>query len=391
MKWSAKPVEQLCESIIDCVNKTAPSLDSETQFKMIRTTNVRNGWVDTQNVKFVAEETFRKWTRRGQPRQGDVVLTREAPLGEVGMIRTGDELFLGQRTVMYRADPRKADNRFLLYALLSPWVQAEIQSLGSGSTVEHMRVPDCGRLSIPVPSLNIQKKIGGALGAFDDLIENNQRRIEILEEMARLLYREWFVHFRFPGHEDVELVDSGSGPIPSDWNVSRLEDILTLEYGKALRKDDRNGGKVPVIGSSGVVGAHDSALASGPGVVVGRKGNVGSIHWVSDDFYPIDTTYYVRTDLPLRFIYELLASQTFVNSHAAVPGLSRQQAYAMEVVVPGETLIREYDRVVAPFLALCQNLALQNEVLTEARDLLLPRLVSGELDVSELDLGDLLA
>jgi type I restriction enzyme S subunit len=101
-----------------------------------------------------------------------------------------------------------------------------------------MRVPDCERIRVPAPPLPTQKKIGATLGVIDDLIENNRRRIEILEEMARLIYREWFVHFRFPGHENVELADSGLGPIPEDWTVEVTSDLITggvLEIGDGYR------------------------------------------------------------------------------------------------------------------------------------------------------------
>src|SRR5690606_18135458 len=119
-RWRDTPIEDLCELVVDCINKTAPVVDGPTPFKMIRTTNVRDGRVDTVNVRYVEKEAYRKWTRRGVPLAGDVILTREAPLGDVGLLRGSDTVFLGQRLVMYRANPEKANNRYLLYALLSP-------------------------------------------------------------------------------------------------------------------------------------------------------------------------------------------------------------------------------------------------------------------------------
>ena len=114
--WTKVLIKDACESIIDCVNKTAPAVETPTQYKMIRTTNVKAGWVNLSAVKFVNEDVYKKWIRRGKPRKGDVILTREAPLGEVGMLRSNDTVFLGQRLVQYRADPDKLDNRFLLYS-----------------------------------------------------------------------------------------------------------------------------------------------------------------------------------------------------------------------------------------------------------------------------------
>src|SRR5471030_1111503 len=112
--WGFAPISSVCESIIDCVNKTAPVVDFKTPFKMIRTTNVRHGRVDTENVRYVTKSTFDTWTRRGAPKEGDIILTREAPVGEVGILENAEGVFLGQRTVMYRADSIKSDNYFLL-------------------------------------------------------------------------------------------------------------------------------------------------------------------------------------------------------------------------------------------------------------------------------------
>src|SRR5690606_13404574 len=114
-------------------------------------------------------------------------------LGEVGLLRTEENVFLGQRTMLYRADPKQLDQHYLYYSMIGPYVQAQIHGQGNGSTVEHLRVPDAEKLKIPVAPLNAQKKIAAILTAYDDLIENNQRRIALLEKMAEEIYREWFV------------------------------------------------------------------------------------------------------------------------------------------------------------------------------------------------------
>jgi type I restriction enzyme S subunit len=117
--WKRIPIKDACESIIDCVNKTAPVVDYETTYKMIRTTNVRHGRVDVIDVRYVAKETYLEWTRRGLPKKGDIIFTREAPVGEVGVLEDDTGVFLGQRTMMYRADNNKANNYYLFYSLLT--------------------------------------------------------------------------------------------------------------------------------------------------------------------------------------------------------------------------------------------------------------------------------
>lgn len=387
--WRNRSVTELCTDIIDCVNKTAPSFETPSEFRMLRTTNVRSGWVDTTQVRYVTEATFERWTRRMRPCRGDIILTREAPLGEVGMLRTDDAVFLGQRLVMYRPDEAECDPRFLLYSMLGPTVQAELRSLGSGATVEHLRVPDCKRLSIPCPSLAVQKRIGFVLGSLDDLIENNRRRVQVLEEIVRTSYREWFVRFRFPGYEDVPLVDSHVGPIPEGWQAVMLGKVIELKYGKALRADARSGGDVAVVGSSGIVGWHDEAVVAGPAIVVGRKGNVGSVTWIDGPCWPIDTTYFVESALPFRFIVEQLRRTEFLNTHAAVPGLSRDLAYSKPFIKPPDRLMIEFANVSEALASEASVLEKQNRCLAGLRDLLLPMLVTGQLDVSHLDLDAL--
>ena len=171
-RWKLVRIEDACESIMDCVNKTAPKVDGPTPFKMIRTTNVRNGYVNLESVYYVTEEVFRIWTRRQIPMRGDVILTREAPMGEVGMLLSDDQVFLGQRLVSYRANATKLDNRFLLYAFQSDELQGQIHALASGSTVQHMRVPDSKNLQLSLPSLSTQREI---VTQLDALREETQR------------------------------------------------------------------------------------------------------------------------------------------------------------------------------------------------------------------------
>ena len=238
-------------------------------------------------------------------------------------------------------------------------------------------------MPLKVPSLLVQRRIAGILSAYDALIENNLRRIRILEEMARSLYHEWFVHFRFPGHESVQRVDSTLGQIPEGWEVRRLGEILELNYGKGLEQSKRQEGVVPVFGSSGIVGHHDMHLVKGPGIIVGRKGNVGSVFWSDEDFFPIDTVFFVTSTLPLRFLFYELRNKNFINNDAAVPGLSRHQAYSLEVAIPNAELLTRFCSLANAFEDHASLLRQQVANLRKTRDLLLPRLLSGTIDVSE--------
>ena len=238
MIWELKTVSSLCDLAIDCVNKTAPVVEYETPYKMIRTTNVKNGFIDFENVRYVEEETFKKWTRRSSPEYGDVIFTREAPVGDVGRFTSYDEnIFLGQRLFHYRSNPELLDWQFLAYVLQSDAIQGWVQGIAFGATVPHIKVEDAENLKIPCPPIHIQRKIGSILSAYDDLIENNLKRIKLLEEMAQITYEQWFVRMKFPGHETTPM-DAETG-LPEGWKKLKLGDVLVLNYGKALKADSR--------------------------------------------------------------------------------------------------------------------------------------------------------
>ena len=196
--WVEKRIEEWCDSVMDCVNKTAPVVEEPTPFKMIRTTNVRNGCVDVSTVRFVTEDTYKIWTRRQIPQKGDVILTREAPMGEVGMLLTDDKVFLGQRLVSYRANSAKLDNQFLLFALQSGDLQGQIHAKASGSTVQHMRVPDTKNLLLAAPPLAKQRQVVEQLMG---LREETQRLARLYERKHAALeaLKKSLLHQAFSG------------------------------------------------------------------------------------------------------------------------------------------------------------------------------------------------
>jgi len=225
--------------------------------------------------------------------------------------------------------------------------------------------------------METQRRIGDILSAYDDLIENNRRRIALLEQAARELYREWFVRLRFPGHEHVKIVDG----VPDGWSLTKIGDAAPLSYGKALQAERRTPGPYRVFGSSGEVGTHSEAIVSGPGIIVGRKGSIGSVHWSEGDFWPIDTVYFVQPDRVSPFLQYALERVGFINTDVAVPGLNRDYAHGRELLWPADALLRDFHEAIAPMRKQCSVLRSQSEKLARARDLLLPRLMNGSIAV----------
>jgi len=411
MGWPNVKVSDSCELIVDCVNRTAPLAEEPTQYKMIRTTNVRDGFIDTDNVRYVDEATFHRWTRRAVPLPGDVVLTREAPLGEVGIIRKPEDVFLGQRTIMYRADPNTLDPFFLMYSMLGDFMQGQIRSYGSGSTVEHMRLPDCFSLLLPLPPLPVQQKIAAVLSAYDNLVENNNRRIKILEEMAQRVYREWFVDFRYPGHEGVPLVDSELGPIPDGWTLLSASQALIVNPRIVV---DRNAVRpfVPMtsVSETGMhispmeerSGANGSKFQNGDTLFARitpclENGKTAYVQCLADGEVASGSTEFIvlRSHvLGPEYTYLLARSDAF-RSHAmkSMSGATGRQRVREEcfdsftLAVPNGTLLESFAEWVRPIFQSSYALFSTNAVLSASRDLLLPRLISGEVDVSDLDIA----
>src|SRR3989454_7406736 len=222
---STLTLEDVCEFVVDCEHKTAPIVDGG--YPSIRTPNIGRGRLILDGVNHVSEETYREWTRRKVPREGDLILAREAPVGNVAMISPGLKVCLGQRTVLIRPDKSRIDANYLLYLLLGPGVQGKVNLLATGATVGHLNVKDIRELELPeLAPLANQQKIGAILSPYDDLLENHNHCIKILEEVARTVFTEWFVKFRFPGREGLRFVESPLGRVPQDWSLGTLGDLV---------------------------------------------------------------------------------------------------------------------------------------------------------------------
>ena len=391
MKWETYKLKQLCSEIVDCVNKTAPTSDVPTPYKMLRTSDIREGKINLENLNCVTKEVYEKWTRRGKLQKGDVIFTREAPLGEVGLVREEKNYFLGQRLVLFRANDKICDGRFLMYSLLWHDNKQAIISKGVGSTVAHLRVPECENIEIKAPDLDIQHRIADILSAYDDLIENNQRQIKLLEEAAQRLYKEWFVDLRFPGHENTKIVDG----VPEGWKKERLVDIAEIQYGYAfdgtLFNADKNG--TPIIRIRNIPQAEtmdyttehvsENYLVQNGEIIVGMDGEFHINAWAGNTAYLVQRVCCIRpknTEIKgwlLQAIYEPIKFFERTVVGATVAHLGKKHLDSIYLLTSPEGFYK-------PFMILFDKRLLlenQNRKLREARDRLLPKLMSGEVEV----------
>jgi type I restriction enzyme S subunit len=385
VEWQMVKLGDLADIYSGYAFKSKDLISRPLGIPVIKIANIQNHLVSIDEITFLPYEKYDPKYQKYILNDGDILIsmTGAGSVGKIGkLLRVTDRYLVNQRVAIVRVRPSEAIAEYIYQVLCKPYYEEQMYSLGLGAGQPNISATDIGSLEIPLPPLETQRRIAAILSAYDDLIENNTRRIKLLEQAAHDLYREWFVEFRFPGHESVEMVDSGTeyGMIPQGWGVVKLEEVIELAYGKSLKADDRIAGDFPVYGSSGVVGSHNEYLVEAPGIIVGRKGNVGSVFWATKNFYPIDTVYYVNTELSLHYVFFNLKRQNFINNDAAVPGLSRRQAYSLPVVVPSAEALNDFDRYIEPIFGEVSILIEKNNTLREARDLLLPRLVSGELE-----------
>ena len=315
---------------------------------------------------------------------------------------------VNQHVAIIRPDPNRLDPRFLRYFLVSPEMQLKLLSwAGSGGTRNALTKGMIESFDVLAPEdISEQRAIAHILGALDDKIELNRRMSETLEAMARALFKSWFVDFdpvraKMEGRDTGlppalaalfpdRLVDSELGEIPEGWEVASLGNLLELAYGKALKAEDRRGGSIPVYGSNGQVGWHNERLVTGPGIVVGRKGNPGVVAWAATDFFVIDTAFYVVSKMrarSLHFLFHALRTHNLasLSADSAVPGLNRNLAYMSMQTLPGQAVLDQFEKIGRSLAEQVHVLEEESRTLAALRDTLLPKLISGELRVDDAE------
>ena len=289
--------------------------------------------------------------------------------------------------VGFIADPSRADVRFVRYYL--EILKLRMQGISQGATQDNLSLDKLLTFDFLVPPLTIQRRIAGILSAYDDLIENSQRRIKILEEMARRLYREWFVYFRFPGHEDRRFVDSQLGEIPVGWEVKNLFDLTKVNYGKNLpTKNLSDDGTYPVYGAAKIIGRHTEYTREGRTIICGSRGSVGEMQITQPRCYVTNNSFLFDPTHPDNFFWLFLALKERglrdVVGGAAQPQITLEGISSIELLSPPMPLRTRFQEIVSAMFE--QGWALDSQIqnLRRTRDLLLPRLLSGQIDVEAL-------
>lgn len=281
-----------------------------------------------------------------------------------------------QRTyIIESANEEELNIRYLCYALNQQL--RLLKTMSSGSTTKFLTIRMLDNLDIPLLGINIQTQIVNILSAYDDLIENNQKQIKLLEEAAQRLYKEWFVDLRFPGHENTKIVDG----VPEGWHWGLLQELINVNYGKDHKKAPESG-DVSVYGSGGLMRKCNKSLFSGEAVLIPRKGSLNNIMYVDETFWTVDTMFYATMKQPHTAIFVYFLVKSFdmysMNIGAAVPSMTTKILDAMNVLIPKDEILGKFDKQAKVCFDKIKTLQRQNEQLRKARDLLLPKLMSGE-------------
>jgi len=356
-------------------------LDDPTEHPYLRVVDFGSDGIDRSNIKYIDKETF-DHVKRYTISDSDIYISIAGTIGRVGIVP--DDLSgsnLTENAAKITNISTDIDHRYLMYYLRGPLGQSAIQNRTGGTSQPKLALYRIANIDFPFKPLMEQQAIASILTSYDDMIENNRRRIQILEQAARLLYKEWFVHLRFPGHEHTKIIDG----VPAGWEKKPLGALLTLQRGFDLPVSRRKEGCFPIYASTGINGYHAEAKVKGPGVVTGRSGSLGTVMFVSGDFWPLNTTLWIKEFKLVgpHYANHLLANMKLeqYNGGAAVPTLNRNDVHRVEVLSPPSLLLRMFEDQSHDIAKQIDALTSMNLKLSEARDLLLPKLMTGEVVV----------
>ena len=375
---------------------------SESGVAVVKIANIQPPYVSLKSVDRIPEQKL-NGLERFELLDGDVLMAMTgATVGKVGRFNRTEPAYLNQRVARISAKKGKQFNDFI-YAIVSlPGFDKLIEGASAGSAQVNISASGIGSVAIPNISYDNQIQIGGIARCLDDRITLLHETNATLEAIAHALFKSWFVDFdpvrakmegRAPEGMDEATAalfpdsfeESELGSVPRGWRVARLDSFIELAYGKALKAENRKFGPIPVYGSGGITGWHDQALVDEPSIIIGRKGTVGSLYWESRPFFPIDTVFFVKSRKPLTYCYLLLKTLGLdsMNTDAAVPGLNRENVYRLLVIEPPESILAAFDSVTSLLRRSMDENEGQAQTLVTLRDTLLPRLISGQLRLSE--------
>lgn len=385
---------------------TRDYVDSGTP--VIRGSNMNNGrYIDNSDFVFVSDSKVRADLSSNLAAPGDLVFTQRGTLGQVALIPADspyEKYVVSQSQMKLTVDRAKADESFLYYYFSGKDAVNRILSFVSSSGVPHINLTVLRNFDVPLPPLGDQARIASILSAYDDLIENNRRRIQLLEESARLLYKEWFVHLRFPGHEHTKIING----VPDGWERKKIDDVCETVGGgtPSTKNPDYWDGDITWVVPSDITGNNSIVLLDSERKITERGLRESSAKMVPPETILMTSRasvgYFALMDkavctnqgfiniLPnndeyrMYMLYNLLNRVEEIRSNAkgtTYPEISKGRFREMDILTPPRALVIEFGSVTQEIIRQVRCLMRTNKQLAAARDLLLPRLMNGEIAV----------
>lgn len=361
---------------------------------VLKVTNCKSKGFALDDVDYLPLSSAQKYAKN-KLKNGDVVIATvgshpnlvDSAAGRSCIINSIVEgFYLNQNAVCIRTkDSEILDQKYLGYLTKYRLFQHYIQMRGKGAANQmRIAIGAIKSYEFEFPEIEIQRRIGDILSAYDNLIENNQKQINLLEDATQRLYKEWFVDLRFPGYEDTPIVDG----VPEGWEDGTLGDIAVFKRGKTITKAQVSDGNIPVV-AGGLEPAyyHNKANTTAPLITVSASGgNAGFTRLYNIDVFASDCSYIDRNSTPfLLFVYCFLKTNAMklnsLQKGSAQPHVYAKDLNALVLSVPSEGVLTAFCGIVSPYFERIRLLQRENEIAAEARDRLLPKLMSGEIEV----------
>ena len=385
MEWKEVTLGEITNLVIDYRGKTPLKLGSswsDSGYRALSAKNIKTGQIVAEDsIRFVGEELYRKWMK-DEVKRGDILITSEAPFGQIYYWDSDEKIVLSQRLFDVRLKDEVC-HKYVYYFMTSYRYQKDLEGRATGTTVTGLRQPELLKSTILLPPLSAQRSIASILSSLDRKIELNNKINADLEEMAQAIFKNWFVDFE--PFKDGKFVDSELGMIPEGWKVGCLGDLITIKYGKDHKKLED--GTFPVYGSGGFMRFVNSWLYNGESVLIPRKGTLDNIMYVSEKFWTVDTMFFSvpKMDYVMKYVYNYIKRFDFskMNEGTSVPSNTAARLNKMQILIPTHEILEMYDETLCPIYNKRKMKDKESRILSLLRDTLLPRLMSGELEVPE--------
>ncbi len=390
MSWDYVKLKNICQiKSGKRLPKGTGFSDIKTEFPYIRARDIKNGIINENELVYLSEDVQKK-IQKYIVNTGDIVITIVgASVGDVGYVKDSCNGFnLTENAVRLTEFDSRVNSKCLLYMLNSKKYWELMQQIAGGSAQPKLGIYKLESIPLDLPPTEIQNRIADILSSYDNLIENNQKQIKLLEEAAQRLYKEWFVDLHFPGYENVKLVDG----VPEGWEITPINMVAKIKAGgdkpKNFSEKMTNENKIPVfangITEKGLMGFTDKAVISNPSVTISARGTVGVVFLRIEPYVPIVRLISVtpiKDKMDVFYLYLYLVNQNFRSTGAAQQQITVPLLKSKNIICPSDNLRESFNGVITPIFNKIEILENHVNKLTEVRDRLLPKLMSGEIEV----------